>query len=87
MLDIKWNPFIENIIASCSEDTSVSRNSGMEFPDPSVPPLIPRFCVSMGFVLGMLRDRRSKAIPNWPEFPPILGFWELLQRLIPVRSS
>lgn len=24
MLDIKWNPFIENIIASCSEDTSVS---------------------------------------------------------------
>lgn len=29
MLDIKWNPFIENIIASCSEDTSVSRNSGM----------------------------------------------------------
>lgn len=25
VLDIKWNPFIENIIASCSEDTSVSR--------------------------------------------------------------
>lgn len=25
MLDIKWNPFIDNIIASCSEDTSVSR--------------------------------------------------------------
>ncbi|NXA18380.1 COR2B protein, partial [Ibidorhyncha struthersii] len=24
VLDIKWNPFIENIIASCSEDTSVS---------------------------------------------------------------
>ncbi|NWS46289.1 COR2B protein, partial [Probosciger aterrimus] len=23
VLDIKWNPFIENIIASCSEDTSV----------------------------------------------------------------
>lgn len=25
VLDIKWNPFIDNIIASCSEDTSVSR--------------------------------------------------------------
>lgn len=25
VLDIKWNPFIENVIASCSEDTSVSR--------------------------------------------------------------
>ncbi|XP_029766617.1 coronin-2B [Terrapene carolina triunguis] len=24
VLDIKWNPFIENIIASCSEDTSES---------------------------------------------------------------
>lgn len=24
VLDIKWNPFIDNIIASCSEDTSVS---------------------------------------------------------------
>lgn len=24
VLDIKWNPFFENIIASCSEDTSVS---------------------------------------------------------------
>lgn len=23
VLDIKWNPFFENIIASCSEDTSV----------------------------------------------------------------
>lgn len=24
VLDIKWNPFIDNIIASCSEDSSVS---------------------------------------------------------------
>lgn len=24
VLDIKWNPFFENIIASCSEDASVS---------------------------------------------------------------
>jgi len=24
VLDIKWNPFFENVIASCSEDTSVS---------------------------------------------------------------
>ncbi|RXM93947.1 Coronin-2B [Acipenser ruthenus] len=24
VLDIKWNPFIDNIIASCSEDTSMS---------------------------------------------------------------
>ncbi|KAI1235275.1 hypothetical protein IHE44_0002917 [Lamprotornis superbus] len=49
VLDIKWNPFIENIIASCSEDTSVSRNSGMQFPDPSVLPipLTPYFNISM----------------------------------------
>lgn len=33
VLDIKWNPFIENIIASCSEDTSVSRGaSGWHLP-------------------------------------------------------
>ena len=27
VLDIKWNPFIDNIIASCSEDCSVSNNN------------------------------------------------------------
>lgn len=66
VLDIKWNPFIENIIASCSEDTSVSRNFGIQLPDPSIlpTPLIPCFDISMGFLSGMLRDRRSKPIPH-----------------------
>ncbi|KAK2493345.1 hypothetical protein MC885_005220 [Smutsia gigantea] len=26
VLDIKWNPFIDNIIASCSEDTSLDQD-------------------------------------------------------------
>lgn len=35
VLDIKWNPFIENIIASCSEDTSVSWDAlGWHLQDP-----------------------------------------------------
>lgn len=31
VLDIKWNPFFENVIASCSEDTSVSDTPPLVF--------------------------------------------------------
>ncbi|OBS79554.1 hypothetical protein A6R68_18066 [Neotoma lepida] len=31
VLDIKWNPFIDNIIASCSEDTSPCPPSSSSF--------------------------------------------------------
>ncbi|EMP36031.1 Coronin-2B [Chelonia mydas] len=35
VLDIKWNPFIENIIASCSEDTSLIRFPALKHPHSS----------------------------------------------------
>lgn len=67
VLDIKWNPFIDNIIASCSEDTSVSRRgapwAGWAHGDSSC------------FLLSAFLPK----FPPSPFFAPLLSSWSSLQ--------
>ncbi|XP_025774970.1 coronin-2B [Puma concolor] len=49
VLDIKWNPFIDNIIASCSEDTSrAHRGARRPQPAPSLPAEVLATVISRG---------------------------------------
>lgn len=67
VLDIKWNPFIDNIIASCSEDTSVSRRGAA------------RGGWAHGDSSCFLLEAFLPKFPPSPFFAPLLSSWSSLQ--------
>lgn len=67
VLDIKWNPFIDNIIASCSEDTSVSRRGA------------PWGGWARGDSSCFLLEAFLPQFPPSPFFAPLLSSWSSLQ--------